>query len=230
MKIGITGFGDAGLDQSWQAREDSVDGIILVTKAPQVVRKFPARFVLHCTITGWGGTFMEPRVAPPEKTIPVYQRFVETHGPKKIVLRIDPIIPTEEGLERAKGVLQHARSRVRTSFVDSLPHVKERFKEAGFSLPWSTEHAPLALRQQILEELKEMSPYPIEVCDEPDIACTGCVSALDYDAMGLDCTDATLGNNHTKFCRCLASKQQLINHEMLRCRHDCLYCFWEHAE
>ena len=74
MKIGITEYGDAGIDLRWKDRLTYMDGAILITKnitnaftqaVFDVAKNTP--IILHATCTGWGGTVMEPNV-PDYKT------------------------------------------------------------------------------------------------------------------------------------------------------------------
>ena len=65
--IGITEAGDAGLDLSWEPKMDRVDGAILVTK--QITPSFrdaalrnKGKVIIHATMTGLGGTAIEPNV------------------------------------------------------------------------------------------------------------------------------------------------------------------------
>lgn len=73
-KIGITEAGDAGVDLSWVDKMGSVDGAVLITKciSPNFVdaaMKFKDKIIVHATITGYGGTILEPLV-PYRKRIP----------------------------------------------------------------------------------------------------------------------------------------------------------------
>ena len=69
-KIGITEAGDAGVDLSWVDKMGSVDGAVLITKciSPNFVdaaMKFKDKIIVHATITGYGGTILEPLVPYP---------------------------------------------------------------------------------------------------------------------------------------------------------------------
>jgi hypothetical protein len=70
LRIGITEAGDAGRHLEWTAAMDSVHAAILITKAPtgeflEAVKRFRARVMLHVTVTGYGGSLIEPGAPPP---------------------------------------------------------------------------------------------------------------------------------------------------------------------
>ena len=116
MKIGITERGDAACHfKQWTAKLDSVDGVVAITKDPALLlRKLKHyntpldKFVIHCTITGWGGTAIEPRVPAVSKAVDAYHEFVELLGHDRVVLRVDPIIPTRSGIAKVIEVLDSA--------------------------------------------------------------------------------------------------------------------------
>lgn len=95
--------------------------------------------ILHCGCTGLGGTTIEPHVPSPHRQLDNLERLIANGFPDdRCVLRIDPIIPTDEGLNAAYQVLRNAcqrfnmyRIRVRISVLDDYRHAKERFREAG---------------------------------------------------------------------------------------------------
>lgn len=232
MFIGITERGDAALDypEVFRAMISRVyAGAVLITKAPHVLEKClaenppPIPYIVHCTITGWGGTIMEPNVAPLTKTIKAYHKLKARLG-DRCVLRVDPIIPTDEGFTRACLAIREAKGgRVRISFLDNYAHVKQRFAAAGVpQLPY-TMHAPVNARLAVLPILEEISPGGLEVCGEPGIACTGCISQRDLDLMGLG--QGTGRKGQRKTCECIAAKREILS---VRgpCGHRCLYCYW----
>ena len=87
------------------------------------------KIILHCTVTGMGGSKIEPFV-------PTYEEYYEKckeliskgFSVKQIVLRVDPVVPTEKGIDTALKVIDKFHDlgikRVRWSSVDMYPHVK----------------------------------------------------------------------------------------------------------
>lgn len=152
MKIGITERGDAGRDMRWYQAclQKETDGAILVSKTitknmgdhvlDLVQKQFP--LIIHATCTGWGSTWLEPGVFTPDEQLNAAASLVECGFPKQnLVIRIDPIIPTPEGIKRAIAVLDGALerkligtkngARIRFSIMDEYRHVKHRLIQSG---------------------------------------------------------------------------------------------------
>lgn len=230
MKIGITERGDAAFHLPYLTKiAPDYDCCIWITKRPSAITDpLPSNVLVHCTITGWGNTILEPYVNSPETEIYAYNDLLDKYGPERIILRVDPVVLTDEGIKHAKTVIEyaaiHSEGRVRVSFLDSYNHVLSRFKTAKFHYNFGF-HAPLAFRKQCLATLQTLTSYPIEVCGEPDIPCTGCVSIRDLKAIGLNLSSTTKSHQRPS-CACLGEKTELLK-ERKPCPHHCLYCYWK---
>lgn len=80
---------------------EAVHSVVVVTKFPEAILARPVRYALarydqvvaQVTITGLGGTLLEPRVPDPERALAALPRLVEFVGsPERVVVRIDPIV------------------------------------------------------------------------------------------------------------------------------------------
>ena len=195
--------------------------------------------ILHLTCTGMGGTKLEPFVPLKEHTFEKFNELLEKGFPvEQVVLRIDPIIPTNKGIYTALSVIRLFKNsgiqRVRFSSFDNYEHVKKRFKENGIQLPYESFHADIKTRKY-LEDIMKVSTYimnaDLEACGEPDIETTqGCISQKDIDILGL--TDKiTLSGlaDQRGSCKCPANKKQLIKCKPEPCKNGCLYCFWKNS-
>jgi DNA repair photolyase len=224
LRIGVTERGDGGLEQSWRGAVawGRVDGVVVITKAPHLLlaESLPRAVVVHCTITGLAPDW-EPHVLPVVDAIRAYHALVGQYGGERVVLRVDPIIPEPPWLARATAVLAQAAGRVRISFLDLYPHVRARMAAAGLVLAQADFHAPLVLRRELWEHWGRP-----EVCGEPGLPCTGCVSMRDVQAMGLDAGQLSgqrRGQRGT--CACVAEKVELLPARQ-PCAHGCTYCYW----
>ena len=227
MRIGTTERGDAGRNLVWlKALERGVvAGVVAVTKAPQALvdLTLPAQVVVHCTITGHGGSVLEPGVAPPQVTLDAYHELVARYGGERIVLRIDPIFTCNEDWQQtALDVREYAQGRVRISFFDFYPHLRRRFFDAGVDYLQPQFHTPRNLRRKIWQQLGEP-----EICAEPGLQCSGCISARDIAAMGLvpESLSGRTGDQRP-LCKCITEKHELLANRS-PCGHDCLYCYWK---
>lgn len=245
MRIGITERGDAGLDLSWlpRVRSGEFEGAIVITKAPQKLLglSLPENVVIHCTITGLGGSEIEPGVAPTVLTLPAYEALVNEYGPDRVVLRIDPVLPWGWYQAKAREVVRSVRGRLRISFLDAYEHVRRRFQELpdprDREIPWTGLHADRYCRMSFSSwcqgflEVATQRKYSVEICSEPDLECTGCVSKLDIKAMGIDPGRLSGSRCHwqRQACCCITEKTEMLSHKG-RCKHGCLYCYWRDQE
>lgn len=250
-KIGVTEAGDAGIDLSWSDRvwNDEVDGAVIITKnvcAEDFLMNLCDNFsrkpnlVLHSTITGLPVHY-EPNIPYAGKIIKALNEVViDGDFPRKnIVIRVDPIIPTKDGIMWAESVFRLAADfgykRFRVSVIDMYPHVRERFKAAGIELPYGAGFAPsaghLARVDDLLRRMKKEFPgIRVESCAEnlSEAIPQGCVSAMDLQLMGLDITHETIDSCgfQRKGCLCYSGKTELLKHKC-QCPNKCVYCFWK---
>lgn len=228
MKIGITERGDAGLDFSWMKYKGYK---ILITKNPVELLKncYTSDFnnsIVHCTITGLGGTVYEPNVIKPTEAIDAYTKLVETLGVERVVLRVDPIFPNENfWLNYHKPIIEQCKSRLRISFLDMYNHTRNNLHNLYINDKHKNIHADLDIRLYYLNKIKEIYS-DVEVCGEPDIECLGCVSERDFKALGI-ATDKIRKNKNKQrnSCKCVGNKFELLNNPNV-CNHGCLYCYW----
>jgi len=236
LKFGITERGDAARDFGWASKMDSVVGAILITKNiddpefQKLALQFKHKVIVHATITGFGGTFIEPNVSSLEKTTEALKIFSNEFPREQLVLRTDPIIPTVDKFTETIKVIEALKGlvpRLRFSFIDNYKHVKSR----GLKLPWDTFHAPKEVTAEIVKVLRQFEPaYKISACGEPGWAApsewlTGCLSAEDYEILGLELPNGTTKSMQRQFCRCLNTKFELLTKKQ-RCENGCLYCYW----
>lgn len=257
MKIGITEYGDAGLDFTWYEKLKSrkVDGAILITK--EITAEFIAavmdlynsgftQIIVHCTCTGWGGSIIEPNVPKYKDQLIMLGKLINCGFPKShCVLRIDPIFPTENGIERMEEVIERAYDanflpdmRVRISVLDEYEHVKERFRAMGFAPIYGNSfYAPKYMMQNLVHALSKYD-LQFECCAEPYLnnrnqyVHLGCISERDLLIMGFSKneTQNIVGINpqNRKGCLCLSCKTELLpQNNRHQCEHKCVYCFWK---
>lgn len=241
VKIGITEAGDAAIDFSWVKKLDTMNGAILITKnltdnLIDEILKHKDKIVLHATCTGMGGTCIEPNVPVYTHQLAQVSKLVATGFPEeRIIIRVDPIIPTEKGLKTAQSVIDASPiKRFRISALDTYPHVRKRFEENGVPLPYGDYFQPSPYQfEQMREWLRGQNPsYQFMSCAEPNLAGipnvqqTGCVSTHDLEMFGLPTDGDYLTGVQRRGCACLSCKTELLSNKH-RCPHGCLYCYWK---
>lgn len=222
-----------GIEQSYLTAEDTL--------------RHKDKLIIHTTVTGYGHSILEPNVPTLYEEFTAIMELVKAGFPmSRIVVRVDPIIPTEKGLSVAYHTLtsfmEMGFQRYRVSVIDMYPHARSRFKKAGLPLPYgdsgfAPSQAQLSkvddmLRQakQFWEGLDNGKVLRIESCAEPGltepIAC-GCISDYDLNLLGFSEDAESNGAGYQrKGCMCYAGKTELLKHKT-RCPHGCLYCYWK---
>ena len=244
MIFGITEAGDASLDYSWKRKLPQIDGAILITK--NLTDKFinevlPERHkvIIHVSCTGYGGTVLEPNLPTYEQQLQQVRKLVNYGFPKEqIVIRIDPIIPTEKGIEKIETIVKEISDlipRFRVSIIDMYPHVRERFKKRNLPVPFNGEfqasEREFAMVDEKLKELKSRYGVTFECCAEKYLyqaKQTGCVSRQDFDVLNLELEEETLKRQRPT-CSCVTAKTELLHRNETShygCQYQCLYCYW----
>jgi DNA repair photolyase len=231
-KIGITEKGDPSLHSDWLQWVAARKPAILITKNPAGLIDIltgvkDPNIIIHCTITSMGGSVIEPNVPSVENAVQGYNSLIERFGADRVVLRIDPIIPERlKPLNYLFSLVDNTetkiRTRVRISFLDKYKHVDKRLQTAGIHLNQDF-HAPLQFRKAVLRAIQNRLDIDIEVCGEPGIECTGCISPLDCQILGVNASVHKSGQRRS--CQCLAQKTELLKNKG-QCFHGCLYCYW----
>lgn len=191
--------------------------------------KHKDKLIIHATFTGYGRTVIEPCVPSTCEEHDAIIRLVKGGFPKeRIVIRVDPIIPTLKGTRTALSAIETFMdlgfSRYRISVIDMYPHVRGRFKLAGLPLPYGDGFYPsqeqLARVDTMVKIAKAYwaeqhdSSLRIEACAEPGlhevIAC-GCISTYDLALLVYVTSNPTvLGINEKIVCATLA-RQSFCN-------------------
>lgn len=245
MKIGVTERGDPSIDLSWIEKLDDVDGAIVITKhlTNEIIKKskpYYDKLIFHITCTGYGLTKLEPRIPTYDYQIDKALELIEAGVDySHVVIRVDPIIPTEKGLKTAKNVFNYAYSkgfkRFRVSLLDCYPHVRDRLKKCGFPLPYGeNEFQP---SQEMIDNannlfLKLKRKYPdivIESCAEKGLTETdrcGCISKKDFEILGLDTSNVDDAGYQRSGCLCCSAKTELLTNKV-QCPYGCIYCYWK---
>ena len=241
QRIGVTESGEISFNLD--AFDRLYDGNIIITKrlTDKVIEKlieYKDKIILHLTVTGMGGTRIEPFVPKAEDTHAKLVKLIEGGFPlSHIVIRVDPIVPTDKGVETATSVLKRFKGlgikRVRISFLDNYKHVRERFKENGIKELYGGKfHESLDIRLKYLDDIKKCAEEcgfeSVEACGEPGIESISCLSQKDIDILGLTDEIELVGSAEQRdSCGCPANKSELLRVKPHRCENACLYCYWK---
>lgn len=241
QRIGITETSDPAFHP--EIFDNLCEANIIITKhiTDKIIDKLienKERCILHASVTGMGGTKIEPLVPTIEQSVNKMKKLIDKGFPvKQIVLRIDPIVPTEKGVNTAMKVIDAFKNfgieRVRISFLDMYNHVKERFNCAGITLPYDSFHADLTTRvaahQKLMQYALSNNYKCVETCGEPGFTETPCISQKDVDILNLTDKIQLVGKKEQRTsCSCPVNKKELISYakrKEIKCGHSCLYCY-----
>jgi len=188
--IGTTETYDPCFVRDWETRLLDVNIIISKELTDSMIMKLVThrdKIIFHHTITGHGGTIVEPGVKSPEYEFEQFKKLLNAGFPlHQYVLRLDPIIPySVELMEKSIKVLEMFYSwaeemnqhlLVRLSLIDCYPHVREAFKNIGIINPWNTFHCPPEIFTHLNDLLKRYtSRLGFESCCEPNFKFQGSV-------------------------------------------------------
>lgn len=191
--------------------------------------------ILHLTVTGMGGSKLEPFVPTLEETYEKFSQLIDKGFPiQQVVLRIDPIIPTPKGVQTALKVIKlfinnFNIKRIRWSSLDMYKHVLERFKEENIKPPYETFNANIVKINglySILQGICYVNDIDLEACGEEGYH-TPCISQKDLDILQINDIKLIGSAEQRKTCGCPSNKTELIKGKPQRCPNKCLYCFWK---
>lgn len=201
---------------------------------------------IHCTITGLGGTKLEPHIPTSKLMVEESLRAVEKYkiDPKSVTVRIDPIVPEFQELqvEEASHTLEAFASvgvrDCRISIVDYYPHVRERFDKLGICHPRGFQ-PPSSTKELIITHLLHLTcqfNMELHLCAETvpkglassiDIDTEGCASAVSWERLGItNLRPAT--RKQRRECTCDREKTDLLAGLSKGCTGGCAYCYWRH--
>lgn len=238
FEIGITEQGDASLNFSWVNKLKNINIIISKNVTDKLIKNLinhKDKIIFHCTCTGFGNTILEPNIPKYNETLNNLQTLIKSGFPSsQIVLRIDPIIPTEKALRKVENIIIELIKefpnikRVRFSFIDMYKHVIERFHNNNVPLPFSKFSAPKDMINNTLKIFKKYDDVlEFESCGEYTDYRLGCISFKDTKILGYG--PLILINNEKpqrKSCLCAGNKVELLNTKK-QCSYRCLYCYWK---
>jgi len=196
-----------------------------------------SQLYIHLTITGLGGTPLEPRIPPWPQVIDMLPQVVElAGGPERICWRFDPIITVECADEVftnfqlfpviAKHIAQHGITVCRTSWASPYKKVIRRMQQKGFVLkPVSPEEQKFQAHE--LEKIAGHFEMKLYYCSMEGFERSSCIDGKLLSKLhpgGLLCSVKKARGQRT-LCRCTESID--IGWYSLKCTHGCLYCYAE---
>ena len=188
------------------------------------------------TVTGNGGTWVEPNVRDPLALVESFAQLVQMLGtPDRLRLRIDPIIPTEDMIVSAQRVAKAAPKNVEVissviQWYDKTKGYLPRFNLSESDFPLKAGSAWFVTQeraQDIFDRVYEDTGLTVTSCGMPYALRgvqphDGCISKRFLAAMGYDEFTPRLKAQRPG-CKCVVDKRQMLKSG--GCPHQCIYCY-----
>ncbi|MGI9953381.1 DUF1848 family protein [Moorellaceae bacterium AZ2] len=221
---------------------ERVHTVVVWTKFPQAVleRLRPAlrrydQVYVHLTITGLGGTPIEPHVPPPEHALARIPDLVDFLGdPRRLRVRPDPLLLFRRGkqtftnVQAALSIIGEAAAlgvkSFSTSFVELYPKVRRRLGLRGWeAVPFDGDQ-----RRQIWSRLATAAAAcgaTLYACCIPELPTSSCIDGQVLSQLhpyGEPCrTDKARGQRD--LCGCTHAVD--LGWYNMVCPSGCLYCY-----
>jgi hypothetical protein len=225
----------------------NIHTLVIWTKNPQnmlknrrlrgILEKMSQIHVL-LTITGLGGTPLEPNAPKQEQVFPQLSRIIDFIGsPRRLAVRYDPLIDviyqgkdriTSIDVDLFEDVLSRAHlvgiKRIIVSYVTVYAKVKKRLAKNGFCM---VDH-PI---EEMIDFIKtEMMPrteklgMELSTCVLPDLTTRGCIDGETLIKLHPSNEPCSLAKDRSQRDACHCTKSTDIG-QWFACYHNCLYCY-----
>jgi len=197
----------------------------------ETLRRYDQLF-LHFSITGMGGSALEPGIPPMEESLELLPGLIEmVKGPERISVRFDPIVNLRmdnrayTNLDRfpeiAKELSQLGIKRVTTSWMTVYKKVTRRLEYYGIepiSFDWQQQ------ADFLLDQCRQWG-LQLHACCVEGMPLSRCIDGPALQALhpkGEKCSQAKAGGQRPG-CGCTASKD--IGWYSQICGGGCVYCY-----
>jgi hypothetical protein len=225
---------------------EQVHSLVIWTKNPQnmiasgelreTLERYSQLYV-HLTVTGLGGTVLEPNIPPWEtvlRMVPALSALVK--APERISWRFDPIVRCaaqgklagnfEMFGEIARSLAAEGITTCRTSWVEPYPKVLRRLEKKGVRL---MPHDALERKEhiQLLEQTAAGLGMSLQYCSVEGCGRSSCIDGALLNRLhpeGNICSTQR-AKGQRRLCGCTESID--IGWYSQKCPNGCLYCYAE---
>ena len=197
--------------------------------------------VVHFTVTGLGGTGLEPGAPALREALDQLPRLVELVGtPERVVARFDPIVHWWEGNRRQtnlaaaepvfRACARNGIREVRTSFATLYGKVLRRAVRWHDPSPEERTRIALALR-----DLARTHGVRLSSCSDPALEAAGiprapCIDGSRLTELHPDRRPASTRRDRGQRPDCLCTEGADIGSYTMVCPGGCLYCYARPAQ
>ncbi|MCP2620006.1 DUF1848 domain-containing protein [Candidatus Aminicenantes bacterium AC-334-K16] len=195
----------------------------------------------HFTITGLGGTEIEPHVLPPEKALEQLEPLVEWVGdPRRVSLRFDPIVYWREGGEvktnlyyfekLAPRLQRFGLKTVRFSFVQWYRKAQRRAMKHHFSFVDPSDEEKLEATKYLLEVATQWNLHLYPCCQplltqKLGLPPSACIDGILLETLHPRKLPTSTRKDKTQRRDCYCTESVDIGSYTQHCPHACVYCY-----
>jgi len=220
---------------------DTVHTLVLWTKNPANMLRTGAlrdtlsqyrQIFVHYTITGLGGTKIEPGVPAPDKAIKMLRDVIDFTGDaRRVRVRFDPIVNIRHrgnlicNVDRFESVAGPAAdmgiTHITTSWMEMYAKVARRLAANAME---PAEYNREEQRAQ-LEQTAARLGITLLYCCQPDLPGSACIDGALFNELHPDraLCDTRRATNQRKLCHCTRSLD--IGWYSQTCAGGCVYCY-----
>ena len=195
----------------------------------------------HFTITGLGGTPVEPGAPPAGAALAQLPALVAFAGdPRRVSLRFDPVVFWEEGgtvrsnMDAFPVIAAAAAAAgitdIRTSFAQWYGKAKRRAASRRFAFvdpPWEEklEHAAALAKTAAAHGLALYACSQPELSRVPGIRPSSCIDGALLESLHPRREPASMRKDRAQRPHCLCTGSKDIGSYTQTCPHGCVYCY-----
>ena len=227
--------------------KENIHTLVIWTKNPQnIIENKSLRKYLRSidqiyfllTVTGLGGTPLEPEVPEPERILKTIPDLIDFSGPSfRIAIRYDPLIDVvyDKNVHLSNidsnlfqyvldAVNRNGIKRIITSYVTVYPKVKRRLDKYNFRI---IDHSLSEIKDFILKKMippAEKLGMELSTCVLPEITKKGCIDGnllTELHPRKEPCSTVK-DKTQRKSCHCTKSVDIGM---WFPCYHHCFYCY-----
>ncbi|KPL00298.1 MAG: hypothetical protein AMJ90_08460 [candidate division Zixibacteria bacterium SM23_73_2] len=243
----LTFYPDFMVERLEKIGKENIHTLVIWTKNPENILKHKKlnktlksldQVYVLLTITGLGGTELEPNAPSNEKVLQLLPKLIDFLGSsKRLAIRYDPLLDvyykdevhlTNIDMEIFKNLLKDIKGsgieRVITSYITLYPKVVKRLEKNNFRVvPHSKDEIENFIQKRMIP-LCEKENLKLNTCVLPDLTTTGCIEGKLLSELHPEKERCSLAKDQSQRPNCHCTKSLDIG-EWFSCYHGCFYCY-----
>ena len=225
---------------------ENIHTLVIWTKHPVKIYQDPRlraligrldqAFVL-LTVTGLGGSYLEPRVPVPDTVFEMLPKVIEAVGdPRRLNIRYDPLLDVMVSGKRITNMdstlfekIAHSCGElkvpiIRTSFIAFYNKALKRFEKCGIQPIYHQGKEVKSFITDIMMPIAAKYDVEVKTCVSPLLTKGGCIDGPLLTSLHPKNELCSMAKDKTQRVDCQCTKSIDIG-QWWSCHHGCLYCY-----